>query len=106
METLASWKRDILSSHLKAGLYYIELVNVSIPGDAFCLNHRSVRPETQLSQICIATQTETNILEKWTKNAVWRSDIKTVEDWKLEVGSPVQKSEVGEAHIEEWKKIC
>lgn len=61
LETLASWKRDILSSHLKAGLYYIELVNVSIPGDAFCLNHRSVGPETQLSQICIDAETRKKI---------------------------------------------
>lgn len=41
LETLASWRRDMLSS-LKAGLYYIDLVNVSTPGDAYRLNRKSV----------------------------------------------------------------
>ena len=50
LETLASWRRDMLSS-LKAGVYYIELVNISIQGDVFRLNRESVRLETQLSKM-------------------------------------------------------
>ena len=104
-------------SSLKAGVYYIDLVNVSIPGDGFRLNHESVRLETQLSKICINAENKRKIvnrkgslkqrqlfLEKWTKIAVWRNDIITVEEWKSEVGSLVQKLEVAEAHIEEWKQ--
>ena len=116
LETLASWRRDMLSS-LKAGVYYIDLVNLSIPGDAFRLNRESVRLETQLSKICINAENNRKIanrkgslkqrqlfLEKWTKIAVWRNDIITVEEWKSEVGSLAQKLEAAEAHIEEWKQ--
>ena len=116
LETLASWRRDMLSS-LKAGVYYIDLVNVGIPGDAFRLDRKSVRLETQLSKICIDAENKRKtanrkgshkqrqiFLEKWTKIAIWRNDIITVEEWKSEVGSLVQKLEAAEAHIEEWKQ--
>ena len=43
-------------------------------------------------------------LEKCTKIAVWKNDIIPVEVWQSEVGSLVQKLEVAEAHVEEWKQ--
>ena len=43
-------------------------------------------------------------LEKCTKIAVWRNDIIPVDVWQSEVGSLVQKLEVAEAHVEEWKQ--
>ena len=117
LETLACWRRDVLSSLKAGGVYYIDLVNVNIPGDAFRLNRESVRLETQLSKICIDAENKRKIvnrkgslkqrqifLERWTKIAVWRNDIITVEEWKSEVGSLVHKLEVAEAHIEEWKQ--
>jgi len=67
-----------------------------------------------LSKICIKAESKRKIvnrkgslkqrqlfLEKWTKIAVWKNDITTVEEWKSEVGSLVQKLEEAEAHIEE-----
>jgi len=43
-------------------------------------------------------------LEKCTKIAVWRNDITPVDVWQSEVGSLVQKLEVAEDHVEEWKQ--
>ena len=43
-------------------------------------------------------------MEKWTKIAIWRNDIITVDEWRSEVGSLLQKLEAAEAHIEEWKQ--
>ena len=40
LETLACWRRDMLSSLKAGGVYYIDLVNVNIPGDAFRLNRK------------------------------------------------------------------
>ena len=116
LETLASWRRVMLSSS-NTGVYYIDLVNVGIPGDAFRLNCKSVRLETQLSKICFDAENKRKIvnrkgslkqrqifLEEWTKIAFWRNDIITVDEWESEVGSLVQKLEAAEAHIEEWKQ--
>ena len=43
-------------------------------------------------------------LEKCTKIAVWKNDIIPVEVCQSEVGRLVQKLEVAEAHVEEWKQ--
>jgi len=116
LETLATWRRVMLSS-LKAGIHYIDLVNETIPGNAFRLNRESVRLEKQLCKICIDAENKRKLgnkkgslkqrqtfLEKCTKIAVWRNDIIPVEVWQSEEGSLVQKLEVAEAHVEEWRQ--
>ena len=104
-------------SSLKAGIHYIDLVNETIARNAFRLNRESVRLEKQLCKICIDAENTKKLvnkkgslkqrqtfLEKCTKIAVWRNDIILVEVLQSEVGSLVQKLEVAEAHVEEWKQ--
>jgi len=53
-EAFSNWRREKLSGSLPPGVLYIDLVNLSIPGDAFRLSRKSKRLETQLSNSCIA----------------------------------------------------
>lgn len=96
---------------------YIDLINVSIPGDVLRLSHKSVRAETQLSKICIDTEIRRKLLNKqgslkkrqtflqnWTNVAVCKNDIITAMKWKSKVANLVQKLELTEPHNEEWEQ--
>ena len=52
-EVLARWRKEKSSNKFAAGVLYIDLVNLIIPGNAFYLNRNSERLETQLSNSCI-----------------------------------------------------
>ena len=51
-------------SSLKAGIHYIDLVNASIPGDAFRLNLECVRLEKQLCKICMDAENKRKLVNK------------------------------------------
>ena len=113
LKLLDNWRRDMFPS-LKAGIHYIDLVKASILGDAFCLDCESVNWKNSCVKFAENKSKLVNkkgslnqrqtFLEKCTKIAVWKNDIIPVEVWQSEVGSLVQKLEVAEAHVEEWKQ--
>jgi len=63
-EALSNWRREKLSGSLPPGVLYIDLVNLSIAGDAFCLSRKSKRLETQLSNSCIAVDAKRRQINK------------------------------------------
>lgn len=102
LEALATWRRYLLSGTLGAGVRYIDLVNLNIPGTAFRLNSASARLESQLSKACSCIEAENKrkyfnkmgtikqhqeFLEKWKTIAVLEKDIVSVEYGKSQINT-------------------
>lgn len=98
-------------------LKYIELMNLSIPGDAFRLNKESVRLEKQFSRIATDSENKRKalnkmgnlkkrkeFLESWKKVAILKDDIITVEQWESELSDLEQQLKTAESQIEELKE--
>ena len=116
-EALSNWRRERVSGTLQAGIFNIDLVNLSIPGNAFRLNRKSERLETVLSNSCIvadAKRREINrkgsskqrqeFLDSYKKVAVLRDDITSVEEWEMDINSLEHKVDIAEAEIKLWKQ--
>ena len=116
-ESLSNWRREKLSGSLPPGVLYIDLVNLSIPGDAFRLSRKSKRLETQLSNSCIAVDAKRRqinkkgspkqrqeFLDSHKKLAILRNDIITVEEWKADISNLEHKLNIAEAEINLWKQ--
>lgn len=115
MEALVSWRRSMVCS--SQSLKYIELMNLSIPGDAFRLNKESVRLEKQFSRIATDSENKRKalnkmgnlkkrkeFLESWKKVAILKDDIITVEQWESELSDLEQQLKTAESQIEELKE--
>ena len=116
-EVLARWRKEKSSNKFAAGVLYIDLVNLIIPGNAFYLNRNSERLETQLSNSCIvadATRRKINkkgsakqrkeFLDSYKKLAVLKNDIISVEKFKSEISNLEQNVNTAEAEIKLWKQ--
>ena len=116
-EALSNWRRENVSGTLQAGILYIDLVNLSIPGNAFRLNRKSERLETVLSNSCIVADAKRRqinkkgsprqrqeFLDSYKKVAILRDDITSVEEWELNINSLEHKVDIAEAEIKLWKQ--
>ena len=111
-EALARWRKEKLSNKFAAGVLFIDLVNLIIPGNAFHLNRNSERLETQLSNSCIvadATRRKINkrgsakqrqeFLDSYKKFAILKNDVISVEKFKSDISYLEQNVKTAEAQI-------
>ena len=116
-EVLARWRKEKLCNKFAAGVLYIDLINLIIPGNAFHLNRNSERVETQLSNSCIvadATRRKINkkgsakqrqeFLDSYKKIAILKNDIISVEKFKSDISYLEQNVKIAEAEIKLWKQ--
>ena len=103
-DSLATWRRQLVSDESQTGVQYIDLVNLNIPGDAFRLNRNSKRLESRLYELGNLVETKRKALNKksspkqrneffasYKKIAVLKDEVITVDEWTSEICKLEQK---------------
>ena len=116
-DSLATWRRQLVSDESQTGVQYIDLVNHNIPGDAFRLNRNSKRLESRLYELGNLVETKRKALNKkgspkqrkeffasYKKIAVLKDEVISVDEWTSEICKLEQKLELAKQEIDNWKQ--